>query len=95
MKGIGHEDAVEIAERKGDIDEVGFYRDEGHAVDGFAMKSGAEVEAIESAAGGQEAGKRFGEEAGATAEVGPFKWGAGRGMQGRAEGWTVEEIDGF
>ena len=106
VKGVGHEDAVEIAQREGDIDEVGFDRNEGHAVDGFALKSGAEVETIERAAGRQEARKRFGEEAGATAEVGPAEGGrgaAGRGAGGHecggadggAEGWTVEEVDGF
>src|ERR1700744_6273494 len=70
MKRVGHKEAVEVG-GEGDGDEVAADGDEGDAVDAFAVEGGPEVDAIDGAAFGKEAGEGFGKEAGATAEVGP------------------------
>lgn len=82
MKGIGHENAVETADGKRDVDEVGFDGDEGDTTYGFGLEGGAEIQAVYGAAGWEETGEGFGEEACATAEVGPFlRCAGGRGWR--------------
>lgn len=87
MQGIGHEYAVEIEDREGLFDKVGFYGLNGDLVGGRLGSHGLlAVDGIDGAAGLKKGGEGAGEEAASTAEVRPARGMWGFGGCGRKEG---------